>query len=77
MTKQYKQPEEVKIEEPKMNEPMFLSEVLGIYETVTAAPIRNRTNIINQIKIYTNGATLRLYWYDALNDTWHYVTATA
>lgn len=52
-------------------------DVFGLFETVSAAPTGIPKTWFDQIKIYTNGATLRLYWYDATNATWHYVTATA
>ncbi|MCK9371052.1 hypothetical protein M0R04_14165 [Candidatus Dojkabacteria bacterium] len=77
MNNQYKQPEEVKIEDVKLETPVFLDKSIGVFETVTAAPTGTPTNMINQIKIYTNGSTYRLYWYDAKNNVWHYVTATA
>lgn len=77
MNKQYKQPEEVKIDDATLNQPQYFSNLQGMYETVTAAPTNSPTNALNQVKIYTNGATLRLYWFDAKNNLWHYVTATA
>lgn len=52
-------------------------DVFGLFETVSTAPTATPKTWFDQIKIYTNGATLRLYWYDATNATWHYITATA
>lgn len=77
MTKTYKQSEETKVDEPTLYETKFLSQLAGIVDTVTSAPTGKPTNMVNQFKIYTNGATYRFYWYDAKNDVWHYVTATA
>lgn len=54
-----------------------IDDLLGMFQTVSTAPTATPKRIINQIQIYTNGGTLRLYWYDTTNNTWHYVTATA
>lgn len=53
------------------------TDILGMLETVSTAPTAVPTSIYEQVKIYTNGATLRFYWFDVANNTWHYVTATA
>jgi hypothetical protein len=49
----------------------------GMFQTVTVAPTATPKNFLDQIQIYTNGATFRIYWFDWANKTWHYVTATA
>jgi len=54
-----------------------LRDILGKIEVVSAAPIGNPTDIGAQLKIYTNGSTYRLYWYDTTAGTWHYILATA
>jgi hypothetical protein len=54
-----------------------LRDILGTIEVVSAAPDTTPTTISGQFKIYTNGATLRFYWYDTVAALWHYVTATA
>lgn len=77
MTKQYKQPKEQVAEDTTLNQPQFLNNMIGSIETVTAVPNGKPTNMLNQLKIYTSGATYRFYWYDAKNNVWHYVTATA
>ena len=77
MTKMYKQPEEGKIDEVQLNVPSYLTNSIGSIETVTAVPTGKPTKMIDQIKIYTNGATFRFYWYDQNADVWHYITATA
>lgn len=49
----------------------------GIFTVVSAAPSTPPQDAFDQIQVYVNGATLRLYWYDWSATTWHYVTATA
>ena len=51
--------------------------LLGSFEVVSVAPTSTPTRASKQIKIYTNGTTLRLYWFDTNAGVWHYVTATA
>lgn len=53
------------------------TDIDGIYETVSAAPTNVPRNTYDQIKIYVNSTTYRLYWYDGVGNVWHYVTATA
>ena len=53
------------------------TDIIGLFETVSAAPTIIPTSPYEQIKIYVNGATLRLYWYDSVAHAWHYVTATS
>lgn len=76
MTKQYKQPEEVQVDTPTLTQPNFLQEAIGIVETVTAVPAGAPTNMLNQFKFYSSGATYRLYIYDAKNNVWRYTTLT-
>jgi len=51
--------------------------IYGMFETIDAVPTGEPIKFSEQIKIYTNSTTYRLYWYDSLNKTWHYITATA
>lgn len=53
------------------------TDIIGLFETVSVAPTGVPLGPWGQIKIYVNGATLRLYWYDGKANVWHYVTATA
>lgn len=76
MTKQYKQPEEIKVDEPTLNQANFLKEAIGIIDTVTAVPTGKPINLINQFKFYSNGSTYRLYIYDAKNNVWRYTSLT-
>lgn len=47
-----------------------------LFKTVSTAPSGVPTSASEQVQIYVNGATYRLYWFDATNQVWHYVTAT-
>lgn len=51
--------------------------IAGMFQTVSTAPTNTPKNFFDQVQIYVNGGTLRLYWYDTVANTWHYVTATA
>lgn len=52
------------------------SDIEGLFETVSTVPTGAPRDIFGQIKIYTNGATYRLYWYDNTNGAWRYATGT-
>ena len=52
-------------------------QIYGMFQTVSAVPTKEPVNWFNQIQIYVNGGTLRLYWYDTIAHVWHYVTATS
>ena len=54
-----------------------LENIFGMIRTVDTAPTHTPRNLFEQFAIYTNGATLRFYWRDTTNNTWHYITATA
>ena len=53
-----------------------LHNIVGNFEVVSSAPTGNPTNFQNQIKIYSNGSTYRLYWYDTVNHAWRYASGT-
>jgi hypothetical protein len=53
-----------------------LPDIFGIIETVDTAPTHTARNLNEQVKIYVNGATYRLYLYDAENQSWRYVSLT-
>lgn len=72
----YKQPEEVKIDDPTIEKPMYLSEILGSMETITAVPTGTPKRFIDQFKFYSTGGTYRLYAYDSKNAVWRYVSLT-
>lgn len=58
-----------------------IEDIWGMIRTVTvapdAAPVVKPRKFNEQFLIYTNGATLRFYWFDLENKTWHYITASA
>ena len=45
-------------------------------QTISAAPTGVPANN-DQIQLYINGATYRIYIYDFINSVWHYITLTA
>lgn len=53
-----------------------LRDIFGKFEVVSVAPVGKPNDVEGQIKIYTNGATYRLYWYDIVADAWRYATGT-
>ncbi len=56
-----------------------LRNVQNFIEVVSAIPTHTPSNAYDQIKLYVNGATLRLYLCDyKVNPVvWHYITLTA
>lgn len=55
----------------------FNTDLIGLFQTVSAAPTGVPVSPYEQVKIYVNSTTYRLYWYDSVGHVWHYVTATA
>lgn len=53
-----------------------LSSIFGNFEVVDTAPTAVPTTLDNQIKIYVNGATKRLYIYESVNGSWLYTSLT-
>jgi len=51
-----------------------LENIWGMFTVVDAVPTAEPTNFQNQIKIYINGATHRLYVYETSTNTWIYAT---
>ena len=51
-----------------------LRDIFGKIEVVSVAPVGKPNDIGAQIKIYTNGVTYRLYWYDTTAGAWRYAT---
>lgn len=54
MTKQYKQPEEVKVEDSTLITPIYLNNTLGSLEVVTSVPTGKPKRLIDQIKLVLN-----------------------
>lgn len=52
------------------------TQVLGMFEVVSVVPTTAPRTAYEQIKIYTNSTTYRLYWYDWKNHAWRYATGT-
>jgi hypothetical protein len=59
--------------EPKMETQQRASDVFGMFQTVSVAPTSTPINWFNQVQIYINGATHRLYVYDTSTNAWIYV----
>lgn len=51
--------------------------IQGMHQTVSVAPTSVPLTMQDQIQIFVDGGTLRLYWYDVVGGAWHYVTAIA
>lgn len=64
---------EAKTANPKLN---LDTDIYGMFEVVSAVPTLTPKTAYDQIKIYTNATTYRLYWYDWVNHAWHYATGT-
>lgn len=47
-----------------------------LFQTVSVVPTTVPKTIYDQVQIYTNSTTYRLYWYDAVNKAWRYATGT-
>lgn len=50
--------------------------ISGLFEVVSAPPTNVPKSPFDQVKIYINSTTYRLYVYDYTNTTWHYVALT-
>lgn len=53
-----------------------LLNIFGKFDVVSTAPVGVPQSISGQIKLYSNGATYRLYAYDSIGGAWHYVDLT-
>ena len=62
--------------EIELAQPMQVSELFGMFQTISAVPTVAPKRLINQIQYYKSGATLRLYVYDTVNNVWSYATLT-
>jgi hypothetical protein len=67
----------IKNEDIKLNQPTEAKSLFGLFRVSDTAPTGKPTKFIDQIVIYTNSTTYRLYWFDSKAGVWHYVTATA
>jgi len=55
---------------------ILLRNIRELIPTVSSAPTYTPSKFSEQFRIYTNGATLRLYIYDTTNAAWRYVALT-
>lgn len=52
------------------------TQIIGMFQVVSVAPTTVPRTAYDQIQIYTNSTTYRLYWYDWHNQAWRYATGT-
>lgn len=52
------------------------TDIIGLFQTVSVAPTQIPNSPYQQIQLYVNGATYRLYVYDGVNGVWHYASLT-
>lgn len=51
-----------------------LYDIFGLFQTVSAVPTAVPKSIYDQIKIYINGSTKKLYVYDYTGNAWYSAT---
>lgn len=55
---------------------VFNTGLIGLFETVSVVPTGTPLSPYDQVKIYVNSTTYRLYVYDSVGHVWHYATLT-
>jgi hypothetical protein len=60
----------------KVEQPIYIRDLQGMFETVDAVPTAIPKNLIDQIKFYKSGTTYRIYIFDAKNGIWRYAALT-
>ncbi len=60
----------------KATPPGRVENVWGLFGTSSTVPTHVPRNLYEQVVNYKNGATKRLYTYDAVNNIWSYVALT-
>lgn len=55
---------------------LSINNLVDLIPTVSTAPSHTPRRFADQFRIYSNGVTYRLYWYDAVNAAWRYATGT-
>lgn len=68
---------EVKSDSVKIEPVKKIDDIFGTFRVTDTAPTGKPIKFADQIVVYKNSTTYRLYWYDPQNNEWHYVTATA
>lgn len=53
-----------------------IQNITGFVQVVAVVPAGFPKSFFDQMKIYINGGTLRLYVFDYANNTWRYATLT-
>lgn len=53
-----------------------IEDIEGYFKTIDSVPSHTPSSFFDQIIIYKNGTTRRLYWYDVDNSEWVYVAGT-
>lgn len=56
------------------DQPISLKSIEGLFEVVSTIPTGKPKTLYGSIKLYVNGATINLYVYDNLNDSWRAFT---
>lgn len=54
--------------------PLATENIWGMFQTVSAVPTNVPIRMVDQIQIYSNGATYKLYVYNTTTATWQSVT---
>jgi hypothetical protein len=67
----------IKNEDVVLNPITEAKSLFGLFRVSDTAPTGKPTRFIDQVVIYTNSTTYRIYWYDQNANVWHYVSATA
>jgi hypothetical protein len=52
------------------------TDIIGLFEVVSVVPTGTPRDLYDQIKIYSNSTTYRLYWYDSTSAAWRYASGT-
>lgn len=52
------------------------TDIIGLFETVSVAPTLVPAGPYDQVKIYSNSGTFRLYVYDAVGNAWYFASLT-
>ncbi len=56
--------------EPGVTQPPFLNQIVGLFQTIGAVPIKPPRYIQDQIQIYSHAGTFILYIWDNTNQVW-------
>jgi hypothetical protein len=72
------QPVKIEYTSEEINKPedKKFGDIFGMFRVSSTAPTGKPVKASDQIVIYTNSTTYRLYWYDQNANVWHYISAT-